>query len=223
MMPGRLMPRLLAPALLLAAGCVERRPPDDERHTRMLEGAVQRLEAKITALEQENRRWQGRGAMAAGSGLRVSGSGETVLEQLRRTRTELAISRSDTSERERALTALHTDLARASDEGRSAAERADALGHVRDHLITVQQTLNERQRQLDAATTQLADAELGRLKAERAWYQLGAEMLRVQPGQTSEFAEVQERVRLIARELQPRAATGGSTPTTTPAPAPAGH
>lgn len=220
--------RTVIPALLalgLLAGCAgQARPapaPTPAPGTPVAEGAVQdhlaRLEEKIARLEQSSTSANstGKGALRAGSSLRVEGTGgETVLERLRRLERERAEQEARLGERERRLSDLERELGTARNHGRTMEEKADYLARVQESLVAAQQTLAERQEEISGLKAGLGASELQRLRGEREYYLLAAAVLRLTAERPAELAEVQERLRDQAKELAARSGeksgTGGT-------------
>ncbi len=203
-----LTPRAHARAPAPAAGAAAATHGD--AHTENSEQAalaaqVRNLDAKIAALEGKlgGGAVNGRGAYRDGSSLHVDGGRESVLERARRLDQELAAARAELAARDQRLGTLDTQLADAQAHVNSTADQVDSLGHVRDHLVTAQQELADRNRRLDQAQGQLIASELTRLRAEREFYQLAGDLLKLAPGQAAELGELQQRVRNQARALRP--------------------
>ena len=131
------------------------------------EGADQAVQARLAALEQRIQAMEGAkpqpggvGAYARGSGLRIDGAGESVLERLRRLDLELAEARALAAGRERELAEAHERTRALAAEGQDAAQRAAGLEHVRTSLVTAQQVLAERQTAIDALQAQLHQGDI---------------------------------------------------------------
>ncbi len=186
---------LLLGLVLVPAGAAEPEAPDLAVQARLAA-----LEQRIQAMEGAKPQPGGVGAYARGSGLRIDGAGESVLERLRRLDQELAEARAVAAGRERELLEAHERSRALAAEGQDSAQRAAGLEHVRTALVTAQQVLAERQTAIDALQAQLTASELARLKAERSHLQLAAAVLRLQP-QPAAVNDLQEMVRAETRPL----------------------
>jgi len=166
------------------------------------------LEKKINQLEHQL--GSGHGALREGSTFTVdSGGKETILERSRRLANELAAAHAEIEAKDKLIADLHQDLTGATRRGEGLAERADALSHIRDNLVTAQQELADRQSKLTALGDQLALSELARLRAERAYYLIASGLIKLAPGQTQELVDLQELVRQHVKELKPADAGSG--------------
>jgi hypothetical protein len=153
------------------------------------------LDARIAQLER-TLAGEGSGALAGGSTFRVDNEGqETLLERQRRLQRQVETDQAAIAQRDRTIADLRRDLANAGSRGDQLAERADALSHAQDHLLTAQQELAERQMRLDALHRRIEISELQRLHAEKAYYLLAGALLKLAPGQTQEFLDLQDQVR----------------------------
>lgn len=158
------------------------------------------LEAKISSLE--GRLAPTGGAFREGPNLVIDGGGrESVLERQRRIDRELTAAKLTLASREQELTALRARLSDSTTRGTRLAEQGDALGHVRDSLETARQELAERHIRLTAANEQLAVSELQRLRGERAYFLLAAELLKLAPGQSQELVDLQVRIRQQVKDV----------------------
>ena len=160
---------------------------DPDQHA--VQAHLSNLEAKISSLE--GRLAPTGGAFREGPNLVVEGGGrESVLERQRRIDRELATTKSTLASREQELTALRARLNDTTARSTRLNEQSDALGHVRDSLETARQELAERQVRLLAANEQLAVSELQRLRGERAYFLLAADLLKLAPGQSQELVDL---------------------------------
>ncbi len=178
-------------------------PLDAEQHR--LDERVAELDAKIARLEGRLGAGEprGTGAYAHGTTLRVQGEGrESVLERLRRLERELAAAQAEKTVKDSTITELSRRRDEALTAGRTSAERADYLDRVRGDLVTSQQTLAERQERIAALNAALATGELQRLRAERRWYGLAGEVLRLSPDDARDLPEIQSRIREATREVR---------------------
>jgi len=166
-----------------------------------LDQKIATLEKKISAPPQAP---VGSGAYARGTTLRVTGdgNGESLLEKLRRLETELASASASVAAKNQTIANLNQQRDVAVANNREASERADYLAHSSESLVAAQQTLAERQEQISALNTQLATGELQRLRAERRWYQLASEILRLSPDDARDLPGVQSRIRQATREVR---------------------
>lgn len=166
-----------------------------------LDHKIAALEKKISAPAQAP---LGTGAYARGTTLRVSGdgSGESLLEKLRRLETELASATANVATKNQQIANLNQQRDQAVTTSREASERADYLAHSSESLVAAQQTLTERQEQITTLNAQLATGELQRLRAERRWYQLASEILRLSPDDARDLPGVQSRIRQATREVR---------------------
>jgi chromosome segregation ATPase len=208
----RAIPLILA--ALVAAGCTLRPTPavvmPATADQQAISAHLDELERKISGLE--GRLNHSQGALRHGSNLLVDGGGqESVLERLRRLDRELAASRAVAADQEKHIAALRGQLTAAHGRGDELAGQADALGHVRDSLVNAQQELAERKTIIASLNEQLAVCELQRLRAEKAYYQLAASVLKLAPGQTQELADLQDLVRIQVKDVRMKS---GETRTT---------
>jgi DNA repair exonuclease SbcCD ATPase subunit len=174
-----------------------------------LQQMIEQLDQKIANLEKKiatptTVTSNGSGAYARGTTLRVAGdnSGESLLEKLRRLETELASASANVSAKNQTIASLNQQRDAALLSSRQARERADYLAQSSESLVTVQQTLAERQEQINTLNAQLAAGELQRLRAERHWYQLASEILRLSPDDARDLPGVQSRIRQATREVR---------------------
>jgi chromosome segregation ATPase len=166
------------------------------------------LAKKIEQLEQRLGQSQGRGAFRRGTSFVVEGGGqESVLERLRRVERELQQAQLTLAGREAALAEAREQSERDRQRVQGLSEKADSLAQVKDHLITAQQTLAERQAIIDQLNQRLTETELARLRVERTYFLLAATVLRLMPGQGQDLIDLQEQVRQQAKVLQPINAT----------------
>ena len=192
-------------ALVLAAfaltGCqVANRDAVVDPDQRAVQTHLSNLEAKISSLE--GRLAPTGGAFREGPNLVVEGGGrESVLERQRRIDRELAATKTTLASREQELIALRAKLNDSTARGTRLTEQSDALGHVRDSLETARQELAERQARLTAANEQLAVSELQRLRGERAYFLLAADLLKLAPGQSQELVDLQVRIRQQVKDI----------------------
>lgn len=181
----------------------ESAPADAKLQTMIaeLDHKIATLEKKISAPLQAP---LGTGAYSRGTSLRVSGdgSGESLLEKLRRLETELASATTNVATKNQQIANLNQQRDQAVSTSREASERADYLAHSSESLVAAQQTLTERQEQITSLNAQLATGELQRLRAERRWYQLASEILRLSPEDARDLPGVQSRIRQATREVQ---------------------
>lgn len=230
---NRAVATLLATAVLaLLSGCgpLTSRygaPPAMSSEARALDTHIAALEQQIADLERGLGR--GRGAYSQGSLLRVEGrdKGEPPLDRLRRLEREIADAQAQVTARDTRITSLTRELATVRDQGKTLSEQAGDLAYTRDALVTAQQALTEARGDADGFRAQLAASELQRLKAEREHYRFAAAILRLTPGQTSPFLQLQDEAREVARALEMRtgnrpAENPRATGPITPAPAPTG-
>lgn len=203
----RLLYMLAATAVL--AGCQSRTaapaPAPSDNQQAAVAARVAELDRKIAAIEGRMAADQptGTGAYARGTTLRVEGDGrESVLERLRRLEGELAAANAIVVAKERTINDLTKQRDEARATGREAGERADYLARARDDLTAAQQTLAERQERIDALSAQVAVGELQRLRAERRWYSLAGEVLRLTPDDARDLPEIQSRIRDATREVR---------------------
>ena len=173
-----------------------------------LQTMIAELDHKIAALEKKIsaplQAPLGTGAYSRGTTLRVSGdgSGESLLEKLRRLETELASATTNVATKNQQIANLNQQRDQAVSTSREASERADYLAHSSESLVAAQQTLTERQEQITSLNAQLASGELQRLRAERRWYQLASEILRLSPEDARDLPGVQSRIRQATRDVQ---------------------
>jgi predicted RNase H-like nuclease (RuvC/YqgF family) len=170
---------------------------------------IEQLDHKIANLEQKlaspaTVSGNGSGAYARGTTLRVASdnSGESLLERLRRLEAELASASANVTTKNQTIANLNQQRDAALLSSKQARERADYLAQSSESLVTVQQTLAERQEQISALNAQLAAGELQRLRAERHWYQLASEILRLSPDDARDLPGVQSRIRQATREVR---------------------
>jgi hypothetical protein len=170
---------------------------------------IEHLDQKINNLEKKlaspaTVTSNGSGAYARGTTLRVASdnSGESLLEKLRRLETELASASANVTAKNQSIANLNQQRDAALLSSKQARERADFLAQSSESLVTVQQTLAERQEQINALNAQLAAGELQRLRAERHWYQLASEILRLSPDDARDLPGVQSRIRQATREVR---------------------
>ena len=198
--PDEPMPVIVAPAMETAATPAA---PDAKLQAMIedLDHKIATLEKKISAPPQAP---VGTGAYARGTTLRVSGdgSGESLLEKLRRLETELASASANVTTKNQQIANLNHQRDQAVATSREASERADYLAHSSESLVAAQQTLTERQEQISTLNAQLATGELQRLRAERRWYQLASEILRLSPDDARDLPGVQSRIRQATREVR---------------------
>lgn len=166
-----------------------------------LDHKIAALEKKISAPPQAP---IGTGAYSRGTTLRVSGdgSGESLLEKLRRLETELASASASVATKNQTIANLNHQRDVAVANNREASERADFLAHSSESLVAAQQTLAERQEQISTLNAQLATGELHRLRAERRWYQLASEILRLSPDDARDLPGMQSRIRQATRDVR---------------------
>ena len=188
-------------AVLAVTACqVAPRPQTADADQHAVQSHLVDLEGKIASLER--RLSPTGGAFREGPNLVVEGGGrESVLERQRRIDRELAAAKATLASREQELTALRARFADTTARGTRLAEQSDALGHVRDSLETARQELAERQAKLAAANEQVAVSELQRLRGERAYFLLAAELLKLVPGQSHELVDLQIRVRQQVKDV----------------------
>ena len=181
----------------------ESAPADAKLQTMIaeLDHKIAALEKKISAPLQAP---LGTGAYSRGTTLRVSGdgSGESLLEKLRRLETELASASANVATKNQQIANLNQQRDQAVSSSRDASERADYLAHSSESLVAAQQTLTERQEQITSLNAQLAAGELQRLRAERRWYQLASEILRLSPEDARDLPGVQSRIRQATRDVR---------------------
>ena len=190
----------LLSALALAACQVAPRLQNADADQHAVQSHLVDLEGKIASLE--SRLSPTGGAFREGPNLVVDGGGsESVLERQRRIDRELAAAKATLASREQELTALRARLGDATARGTRLSEQSDALGHVRDSLETARQELADRQAKLAAANEQVAVSELQRLRSERAYFLLAAELLKLVPGQSQELVDLQVRVRQQVKDV----------------------
>jgi hypothetical protein len=169
---------------------------------------VRDLEQKIAKLESSLGR--GRGAYKQGATLRIDGGEhETVLERMHRFELEVAASKVVIDNRDEEIAALRGRLEAVLAQNEALSERLDTLNHARESLETAQQELADRQRKLGELGDQLAVSELARLRIERLYYLLAAQVIRLSPSHTQEIIELQDEVREQAKELDNGAAASG--------------
>jgi septal ring factor EnvC (AmiA/AmiB activator) len=172
-----------------------------QAHLGELDAKIARLEGRISAADPV-----GTGAYARGSTLRVEGNGkESVLERLRRVERELSAATATASAKDATIRTLTAQRDEAMSTGREASEKIDFLASSRESLIAAQQTLAERQERISALNAQLATAELQRLRAERRWYALAGEVLRLTPEDARDLPEMQARIREATRDVRAEA------------------
>lgn len=168
---------------------------------------LRELEDKIARMEKQ--RGAGRGAMRYGSSLRVDGANEeTVLERLRRLERELSNAKATVAQRSKEISDLQESLSTSEAAKQTLTERADVLEHAHDNLETAQQELADRQQRLTLLGEQLAASELMRLRIERMYYQLAANLVKLTPGQTQDLVDLQDHVRNQVKELEPQNESG---------------
>ena len=181
----------------------ESAPADAKLQTMIaeLDHTIATLEKRISAPQQAP---LGTGAYSRGTSLRVTGdgSGESLLEKLRRLETELASASANVAAKNQTIHNLNEQRDVAVANSRDASERADYLALSSESLVAAQQTLTERQEQITSLNAQLATGELQRLRAERRWYQLASEILRLSPEDARDLPGVQSRIRQATREVQ---------------------
>ncbi len=175
--------------------------------TDALSAKVAELDAKIARLEgrMEGRTPQilGSGAYAKGTTLRIDGNGsESLLERLRRLEREVAAANATAAAKDQTISNLNHELGLAQSTGTQAREQADYLAHTGESLLAAQQTLGERQERIAALTAQAATSDLQRLRAERRWYALAGEILRLTPEDARDLPEIQNRIREATRDVR---------------------
>ncbi len=179
----------------------------------ILDARLRELDQRIAELEQRTARNRATGAFARGTTLLVSGNGhESVLERLRRLEQELAAANAALGDQHRRADSLEQSLAKSQAEGKRQSERADYLDHTREGLTAARATLAERQERIAALEAQLATSELQRLRSERDWYQLAAEVLRLSAERPEGLPDIQARIRERTRDLR---TPGSTTPAAT--------
>lgn len=187
-------------ALALTACQVARRPQPVDDGQQAVQAHLSDLSGKIADLER--RLSSSGGAFRDGPNLVVEGGGrESVLERQRRIDRELAATKAALASREQELASLRARLTDSTARGTRLAEQSDALSHVRDSLETARQELADRQVKLNAANEQVAVSELQRLRGERAYFMLAAELLKLAPGQSQELVDLQIRVRQQVKDV----------------------
>lgn len=174
-----------------------------------LQAMIEELDRKIASLEKKvanpaTPQISGTGAYSRGTTLRVAGdnSGESLLEKLRRLESELTAASANVTVKNQTIAQLNQQRDAAIATSREARERADYLSHSSESLVAAQQTLSERQEQISMLNAQLAAGELQRLRAERHWYQLASEILRLSPDDARDLPGVQSRIRQATREVR---------------------
>jgi hypothetical protein len=191
---------ILVAGALAACQVAQRTPRSADPDQHAVQAHLAELADKIASLE--GRLSSAGGAFRDGPNLVVEGGGrESVLERQRRIDRELAATKAALASREQELAAVRIRLNDSTSRGTRLAEQSDALGHVRDSLETARQELAERQVRLNAASEQLAVSELQRLRGERAYYLLAAELLKLVPGQSQELVDLQVRVRQQVKDV----------------------
>jgi uncharacterized coiled-coil protein SlyX len=197
---------IIASAWAMAAEIPSRSGPAFQK-TDALSAKVAELDAKIARLEGrlDSRTPQilGSGAYAKGTTLRIDGNGnESLLERLRRLEREVAAANATAAAKDQTISKLNHELGLAQNTGKQAREQADYLAHTGESLLAAQQTLGERQERIAALSAQAAASDLQRLRAERRWYALAGEILRLTPGDARDLPEIQNRIREATREVR---------------------
>jgi chromosome segregation ATPase len=172
-----------------------------------LSAKVAELDSKIARLEGriDNRMptMTGSGAYAKGTTLRIDGNGsESLLERLRRLEREVAAANATAAAKDQTIANLNHELSIAQSTGKQAREQADYLAHTGESLLAAQQTLAERQERIAGLTAQAATSDLQRLRAERRWYALASEILRLTPEDARDLPEIQNRIREATRDVR---------------------
>ncbi len=210
--------------LLLPSGCAMRTHPGNTDPTTgqtgdaEVQSKIAELDHKISTLEKRLTgsgagTTNGTGAYAHGTTLRVESDGrESLLEKMRRLERELAAANATASAKDRTIADLNHQRDEALATGREAGERADYLTHTSTSLVAAQQTLAERQERIEALTAQLATAELQRLRAERRWYLLASDILRLSPDDARDLPGIQSRIRQATREVRDKPEESAAKP-----------
>jgi chromosome segregation ATPase len=191
--------------------------PADAMAQRMRE-----LDDKIARIERSLGKppaLSGTGAYAQGSTVRLAGHGqETLLERVRRLEQELAAAQATITAKQIAIAQMQRERDEARTQGTEARQEADYLARTRDDLTIAQQALRERQERNDALQAQVAIADLQRLRAERSWYALASEVLRLTPDELKDLPDIQTRIRDATREVREAQDGAGSLPSSTATP-----
>ena len=187
---------------LLAAAALSAQDGDAQLAQRLdqLGRQIRALEQRLPATAPAA---TGVGAFSRGPGLRIDGMGETVLERAQRLERELAEAQAVIAGRERELAESTAREAQLMRRGSDQRERIAALEHVEDQLITARQALAERATRIDQLEARAQAAELARLRADRAYFQLAAAVLRLQANQPAPLNDLQDLIRQEARTLLP--------------------
>jgi len=182
-------------------------PPPTPAHGEVVDRRVADLEQKIAALEANLGR--GRGAYRAGASLRVDNGNESLLERVRRLEAEGEGARTAIAAKDRVIADLRQQLSSSVVRGDQLGERVDVLKHAHDSLETAQQELADRTRVINVVKEQFATSELMRLRAERLYYLLAAQVLKLPAGEAQALTDLQQQTRTQVLELK---AASGSAP-----------
>jgi chromosome segregation ATPase len=174
------------------------------------------LEQKIANLE--SRLGHSKGALVYGPNRLVDGGGnESVLEKLRRLDRELADAHLQLKGKDAEIMILREQVTQTTIKNKDATAQNDALGHVRDHLITAQQELTARKDTITHLEQTLTSSELQRLRMEQTYFTTVAAILRLMPGQAQELLDLQSSLRRQLKTYVPdKKPTPESLPKATP-------
>lgn len=146
----------------------------------------------------------GAGAYRDGPTLRLDGMGdETLLEKLRRLDREVSAARETMAQREKEVAALERENGLLRERGRDLTGRLELLEHARVSLEQARQEVADRGRRLESLDTRLTASERSRLLAERYTFDLAAEILALQPGDSQKLIDIQSRLRAMVAQQQP--------------------
>jgi hypothetical protein len=220
-------------AALCCVGCTPRTAPPAAApgadagsaavHQRLAE-----LDQKIAAMEQRQQsKSTGQGAYRSGPLLLVAGQGqESVLERLRRLERELTAAQALSAQQSSELAALRSGVKDANSDRVRLNERVAYLDHTREALDVARSAIRERDGNLETLQAQFAASELQRLRAERDWYQMAGEILRLPPDRVDRIEDLQNRVRGLVRDVQtpaPNEGKASAKPSAKPAATEAHH
>ena len=169
--------------------------------------AREQIAGRLAELEK---REGGRATATAALLSREPGRDEGVLERLDRLSAETTVARdravrseAAAAEAQEALLACRRSLAETEAARDAALGKVGAAADVDAKLATAQDTLAATRNDLAAARERHAAAELARLEAERALYDLSARVLRL-PRAGAELAALQERLRATLGPMTPQ-------------------
>jgi chromosome segregation ATPase len=166
---------------------------------------VAELQRRIALLERRLAA-RGTGAYRNGPALALGGAGssdESLLDRLHRLEGDLSSSSGNLEQQRRQIENLRQQLLATKTLGGNLEQQLAVLGEVEDRNQILVQELRATRERLAALERSSAGSELSRLRTEKAYYELAAQVIVLQRGDPNALRQLQERLRQSAPRQRP--------------------